>query len=409
MNDRDRSILRDLTEQYLAICERPEQQERRRLWRQHNSLKPTRPLIYVRAFAWRELAEAQCTCVEPVARQFETFFRQRIYWDSCRDDSIFEPWVTVNAACRTPEGGPWGLPLRWIASADPRGAKRMDPPIKDPADAQRMVKPHHKIDEQETQRRFELLSDAIGDLITINVDRGPAYQTWNADISTRLAQLRGLDQVMWDMMDRPDWLHDLVRFMRDGILEVHDEAEAAGDWGLCNHQNQAMSYAEELQDPAANQYGLQRRQLWTFCASQEFALVGPDLFDEFILQYQASIFEKFGLLAYGCCEDLTTIIPLLRQLPNLRRIAVSPMANVEKCAAQIRDDYVLSYRPSPADMVSYDFNPERIRRILRHDLGICRDSHVDITLKDVETVQNDPTRVPRWVTLTRQVIEEFWG
>jgi len=31
---------------------------------------------------------------------------------------------------------------------------------------------------------------------------------------------------------------------------------------------------------------------------------------------------------------------------------------------------------------------------------------VDITLKDIETVQGDPTRLRRWVEVVREVIEE---
>jgi hypothetical protein len=214
---------------------------------------------------------------------------------------------------------------------------------------------------------------------------------------------------MIDMLDNPEWLHSLVKFMRDGVLKAHAEAEAAGDWGLGAHQNQAMPYAKELEDPAANKNGVQRNQLWGYMASQEFTSVSPSMHDEFLLQYQLPILKCFGLVAYGCCEDLTRKIDILRQIPNLRRIAVSPFADVAKCAAEIRQDYVLSYRPSPADMVSYGFDRDRIRSILRQDLEACKDCHVDITLKDVETVEKDPERVKKWVTLTREVIDEVFG
>ncbi len=170
-----------------------------------------------------------------------------------------------------------------------------------------------------------------------------------------------------------------------------------------------MPYAEELADPAANANGVQRKQLWGYMAAQEFALVSPAKHDEFLLQYQLPILSQFGLVAYGCCEDLTRKIGILRQIPNLRRIAVSPFANAAKCAEQIGTDYVLSYRPSPADMVGYGFDPDRILSILRRDLTACRACHTDITLKDVETVQGDPNRVRQWVALTRQVIDEVHG
>ena len=127
-----------------------------------------------------------------------------------------------------------------------------------------------------------------------------------------------------------------------------------------------------------------------------------------MFQYQRPIMEHFGLVHYGCCEDLTRKIDMLRRVPNLRRIAVSPFADAARCAEQIGSDYVLSYRPSPADMVSYGFDPERIRSILGRDLTACRGCHVDVTLKDVETVQGDSGRVRNWVGLTREVIDRVW-
>ena len=83
------------------------------------------------------------------------------------------------------------------------------------------------------------------------------------------------------------------------------------------------------------------------------------------------------------------------------------MANVAKCAEQIGSDYILSYRPSPSDMVGYGFDPDRIRRIMSHDLEACKECHIDITLKDVETVEFDPKRVRRWVEITRELIEDL--
>ena len=71
--------------------------------------------------------------------------------------------------------------------------------------------------------------------------------------------------------------------------------------------------------------------------------------EEFLLRYQLPILEKFGLVSYGCCEDLTRKIDMLRRIPNLRRIGIAPAADVAKCAEQIGRDYVLSYRPSPTD------------------------------------------------------------
>jgi hypothetical protein len=401
-SNKDAGILRDLAKQVAAIAAKPIQDERRDLWRRHNSLQRTRPLIYTRWFACaHEIVGPRLQCADPFFRAHEYELRQLIFQDGLDDDYIIEPWITQRATHVTPPNGPWGLPYGRIPSTEPGGAWKYDPPIKKLEDAARMVRPRHAVDEQATARNVARLRDAVGDIMEVNVSRSPLYSCWNSDISTDLGYLRDIGQVMWDMMDNPAWLHRLVKFMSDAILSVQEEAEAAGDWRLGDHENQAMSYALELADPRANSRPVKRKDLWCFCAAQEMAQVSPTMHDEFILQYQLPIIEKFGLVAYGCCENLTNKIQMLRQIPNLRRIAVTPWADVRKCAEQIGEDYVLSWRPSPANMVCVQFDPDYIRRITRDALDASRGCHVDITLKDVQTVQGDPGRLRRWVEIVR--------
>jgi len=401
----DRDILRSLAEQYRDICAKPSQQEKRRLWRLKNSLKPVKPLIYIRACAWQEMPESRLQCEDAFFHPYESFFRQMLFQDTFEDDFIFEPWVTVGALYKCYG---WGLEVKRHMPEEARGSWKIDYAIKTLDDALKMQVPRHEIDETATAQNLERVKDVLGDIIPVAVDRGPAYRMWTADLSTDLGHLRGIENIMVDMLDNPDWLKGVLAFMRDGVLKAHDEAERAGDWSLLDHQNQAMPYAMELEDPSADAPGVPRKRLWAFAASQELTCVSPEMHNEFMLQYQIPILKHFGLAAYGCCEDLTRKIDILRQIPNLRRIGVAPLANVARCAEQIKRDYVLSYRPSPADMVSYGFSEERIISIVKRDLESCSDCHVDVTLKDVETVEGDPTRIKRWVRLVRKVIDEIW-
>ena len=318
----DIKILRELCLRYLEVCVKPDQQPRRTLWRQLHSLKPCMPLIYIRTCAWEEMEESRYLCEDPHYRSYESFFRKMLFQDTLGDDYIFEPWITVKTIHRC-EG--WGLDIHRHRSQEAGGSFKVDYPLKELSDIEKICFPHHEIDEEQTQSVVQKINEAIGDLIPINVDRGPAYRMWTADLSTDLGYLRGIENLMLDMMDQPEWLHRLLGFMRD-----HEQAEKAGDWGLSAHQNQAMPYAEELSDPVANVNGILRKELWGYMASQELTLVGPNLWNEFMFEYQKPILEQFGLTAYGCCEDLTRKIPYLRTLKNLRRIAVSPFANVNK-------------------------------------------------------------------------------
>ncbi|MHB9035406.1 MAG: uroporphyrinogen decarboxylase/cobalamine-independent methonine synthase family protein [Armatimonadota bacterium] len=398
------AILRSLAMRYLEICNNSEQNSRRDLWRRHNGLERTRPPIYVRAIPWIEVPEVhRLECKDGFLRGYEQWLRMMIFRSAIDDDYIYEPWITVEAVKMAPPGGIWGLEVKEICGEGPRGAVKYDAPIKNLSDKDKLIFPHHAVDEEATACNHARLNDAIGDILPVIVDRAPFYRVWGGDIITQLAYLRGLEQVMWDMVDNPEWLHELLTFMRDGILTVQEEAEASGDWRLYNHENQAMPYATELADPSTDPVPVMRSQLWYFCAAQELTLVSPRMHDEFMLQYQLPIIEKFGLVAYGCCEDLTEKIDMLRQIPNLRRIAIAPRADVRRCAEQVGADYVMSYRPNPAEMVCCGFDPDHVRRTLRNALDECIGCHVDITLKDVETVEGCPERLIEWARIAKEV------
>jgi hypothetical protein len=405
MNIQDKDIVRGLARQYAELANAPLEQQKRNRWRAKNSFKLTEPLIYIRAFAWNEMPESKLQTTDPLCREMENFFRSELFHSTFADDYIFEPWYSLRSVYLC-EG--WGLDSRreYAGETETLEAFKYDYSIKSLSDVKKMRPPVHAIDEAATAERLAKADDLIGDILPVDLMRGSCYRTWTADISTDLGRLRGMENFMLDMYENPEWLHGLLRFMSDGVLRAQDQAEAAGDTGRTFTYNQAMSYAEELPDPAPNVNGVKREQLWCFTAAQEFALVSPSMHEEFLLRYQLPIMKKFGLVAYGCCEDLTNKIPMLRQIPNLRRIAVSPFADVKSCAEQIGNDYVISYRPSPADMVSYGFDESRIRNILKRDLEYLKGTYFDITLKDVETVQSAPDRIRRWVALTREIIAE---
>ena len=404
----DVRILRELARRCAEAAAKPVQDERRDLWRRHNSLERTRPLVYLRGGScWGEVLEGRLECEDPFYRGHERSLRQSLFIEAAGDDTIREPWITQRASYVLPAKGHWGLEVRRIRTKDRPGTFIVDAPIKDLSDLGGLAEIHHRIDAEATERNASRLHEAVGDLLCVNVDRRPLYSCWAADISTDIAYLRGLEQVMWDMSDDPAGLHRLLAFMRDGILRAHAEAEAAGHWTLSCHDNQSVPYARELPDPQPNSAPVGRDRLWVFCAAQEMAVVSPQMHWEFMLEYQLPIIAKFGLSAYGCCEDLTQKIDMVRRIPNLRRIAVTPRASVRKSAEQIGDDYVFSWRPNPADMVCCGWDESRVRGIIRDGLEAARGCHVDITLKDAETVQSDPTRLTEWVRVVREVSEGY--
>lgn len=388
----------------------PIQEERRRLWRDHNSLRPTARVPVVVSFGmwnvWcREIfSDAAMTCQDPFYRAYERAMRVNLFQQSVGDDSIMEPWLTVPAVQPRNLGNTWGVGESHSEHVE-GGSWAFDPPIKDWADTAKLSWPPHAIDEAATKANVARLQDAVGDIITINVDRGPVCRGYASDLSYHVTQLRGLEQLMADMYENPKELHALMAFLRDGVLANQQAAEDAGDIGADNHGG-ISPYADQTIPPAPNSYGHRRRELWGFMAAQEFECVSPAQHDEFLLQYQLPILKHWGLVTYGCCENLTHKIDMLRQIPNLRTIAVTPRADVRRCAEQIGRDYVISWRPNPADMVCCQFDEDLIRRTIREGLEACRGCTVHVRLKDIETVQGEPRRLNRWVQIVREVAEK---
>jgi len=401
-----------LAKEYAAVAAKPIQEERRNLWSRHNSLKPTRPLVLVTYGMWnvwcREVfGEDTLQSQDPFYREHERSLRIQLFQDTIGDDFILEPWITQRAAVAGEWGNLWGVTEGAVRPEVEGGAWKFDPPIREWSDVGKLVAPPHNIDERKTAHDVQRLGDAVGDILEINLDRGPVCQGFMSDISTDIARLRGLEQLMIDIYESPRELHKLLAFMRDGILANQAAAEAAGDWGLTDQRNQAMVYSDETPWPRPNVRGQPRKRLWCHLAAQEYTLISPAHHEEFLLQYQRPIMANFALSAYGCCEDLTRKIDMLRSVPNLRHIAVTPRADVRRCAEQIGKDYVLSWRPNPADMVCCGFDAARIRRIIRDGLRSARGCFVHVHLKDVETVEGDTSRLARWVEIVRDEADKL--
>ena len=413
-NGKDIEVMRDLAKQYAEIAAKPIQEERRKLWRRHFSLKKTRPPVLVtygmhNVWCRDVFSRENMVFQDPFWRRYERWLRMQIFHDSIGDDYICEPWIPQNAVYKVRRGAfgeSWGMEPKRSDTGDEGGSYKLKAPIADWGDMASLKAPSHEIDETATTRNYERLGEAIGDILEIDVNRGPMLTNFSGDVSTTVAAQRGLEQIMLDMYDSPVQLRELLSCLRDGILENQGEAEKAGDFSLTSQNNQAMTYAEELDQPKPNSGARKRNALWGFCAAQEYTLISPEFHDEFLLKYQIPIMAPYGLVHYGCCEDLTRKIAMLRQVPNLRSIAVTPRADVQKCAEQIGEDYVLSWRPNPTDMVCLNWDADRVERIIRGGVGACRDGIFHIHLKDVETVQGEPERLQRWTHLVRAILEK---
>lgn len=405
----DRELLRSLASQVARIAHLPEQEEKRKLWIAHNSLEKVGPMVM--SFpegSWNELLPPESLrLTDPVLRGWECSLRQTIYaHEHLHDDEVVEPvfdigWVSTFSG--------WGLDYRWIC---PEGTKAStwDSPMKELRDIERLRFPTSVMDEERTHELVAVASDIFGDLLNVRI-RGLLW--WSVGLANTAVMLRGLQQVMLDMYDNPGWLHELMSFLRDGTIHWIESLETQGYLTLNNEADHVCSggvfHTRELPSAGYVPGRVRLKDTWGFAEAQEFVGVSPQQFEEFALEYQLPILERFGLTCYGCCEPLHDRLHLLKRIPNLRRVSISPWADPVAAAEGLGDDYIFSYKPNPATLAAVDLDENFIRRQIEEIMRICRDCVLEIIMKDTHTVNGEPWRIERWTRIASEVRGKRWG
>jgi hypothetical protein len=67
-------------------------------------------------------------------------------------------------------------------------------------------------------------------------------------------------------------------------------------------------------------------------------------------------------------------------------------------------DYVFSRKPNPSLISTGVFDESAIRDDIRRTLDVAGDCRLEIIMKDVHTLNNEPERLARWVRLAREEV-----
>ncbi|MHC5059057.1 MAG: hypothetical protein ACYTKD_30750 [Planctomycetota bacterium] len=404
---KDREIVRDLAKRVAEIAALPVQAERRELWTRHNDLAPARPMILVfPEGSWRELLpDSGLECEDKALRGIERGFRQRIYYhEHIHDDTVIESGFTIGKAVRR---SGWGLQAKRVRSTEARGAWGFDPVINEPADLAKLRHPEVTHDEKETARRLESATELLGDILDVEL-RGIAHISFH--LMSIYIHLRGLAQVMLDMYENPAMLHDAMAFLEEGYRGLVRQYVEQNLLSLNNdgtyHSSGGVGYTTQLPKPDHDPERVRPVDMWASAESQEMAQVSPEFHEEFATAYERRLLEPFGLTGYGCCEDLTRKLDNVFRIPNMRRISISPFADVEKCAEKLRGNYVFSWKPHPSHLVG-TFDADAVRGYIAHALeatGKCG-CVLEMVLKATHTCENHPERVAEWTRIAREEVE----
>jgi len=402
----ERKLLRDLAKQVADIAALPVMEERKRLWRRHNALKAGRPMVLVfPEGSWRELLPAESLrCASKEGRALELDLRRRIYThEHFFDDTVVEALMVVGTVVHSTG---WGLEPKWRPATEAVGARGFDPVILTPADLKKLKAPRFSRDDDATRARLQEMQELFGGILRVEL-RGVRY--FGIHIMNLYTALRGLDQVMLDMVENPGMLHDAMAFYEEAYQGMIRQYAEMNLFSLNNdntyHSSGGVGWSDELPKPGFDPARVRPCDLWASAEAQELALVGPEMHEEFVLAYERRLLAHFGLNGYGCCEDLSRKLDYVFAIPNIRRISISPFADVEVCAAKMKNRAIFSWKPHPSHLVGA-FNTGLIRDYIARTLDVCA-AHgcvLELVLKDTHTCDKKPERFTEWTRIARDLI-----
>jgi hypothetical protein len=431
----EKDTLRRLAAMVRDIAAEPIQTDKRERWIAHNTLRSTDPMVLaIPEGAWLDcLPTDTIICHHSLARGWEKRLRMMIYLhDVICDDYVVEPYFNVgwmggfsgfkidNGAEPVSSGGEWTPENTYyihpnhdntLLSARFSGNIHSEPPLWEPDDLKYLKCDGYIIDKEETYKRVEMAAEIFGDLLPVRLH---GWMWVTGGFAQTAVRLRGYDQLMLDIYDRPEWVHEFLSFLGRSVDESLVKLEESGCLST-NHEGDwigtgGLGYTDELPADGFQPGKVRCRDIWGFAECQDLIGFSPDVVDEFFFPYILPSLSRFGLNHYGCCEPIHDKIHLLKKIPRLRRVSISPWCDIKKSAEGFGGTVIFSMKPNPSALSMSQMDDDEISAELISNLRITRANGcvVEILMKDLHSIQ-DPRRITRWVQLAREAVSKVYG
>ena len=408
--EKDRSILRGLAEKQAEIASLPVNKERVVEWTRLNGLNKGRPLVWINEIPWHEMnvnGELDLQTTSEFCRAVEQQLRRTIYqWNHMQCDMVVDPkFYSPLVIHDTGFGIEEDVDIIKQDEKSDIISRRFHPQINDEKDLEKIKNPVVTHDEEASEMSYQTLMELFGDILSIEKVGiiHSLFAPWD-----ELIRWWGVQEAMTDLVMRPELVHQamerlvnanlyrLQQWRNLNLLSLTDGNYRVGSGGL--------GYSDELPQADFDPAHVRTSDQWGFATAQIFSGVSPVMHEEFALQYERRWLEQFGLNYYGCCEPLHNKIGILKSIPNLRKISMSPWADVEKMVEKTEGRYVLSYKPNPAVFATNEWNPAQARKNLSEVLDMTRGCVVEVVMKDISTVRYKPQRLWEWSEIATDLV-----
>ena len=204
--------------------------------------------------------------------------------------------------------------------------------------------------------------------------------TWWRGCLDLAIQLRGYDQFVADIMERPGFVHQLLLFLTEQRCRWHEH--------YCRHFGLPLAPAGVADD-------------WI-----NIPFISPQFFADFVLPRYLEI-ERFhgGISGVHSCGNQTPVQQYLLLIRSLNHFEVSPWTDLTQTLRNLPPDKTLGVALHPNDVLCA--SPEQMADKLRFITASCAGRHYGISTSGLTPITGDPQdyldSIARWLAIARQI------
>lgn len=406
MIQKDKDIIRELAKRYMELATDESQQKMNKRMLDTNDLKLVRPPVLIDEIPWYQMdidGELTCLCEDKETRKVEAWLRQAIYRRKhFKADTMLEPFYPVVMAY---DSTGIGIELKEeIIRTDGQNnivSHGYEDVLEDESSVDLIKIPTFTARPDKDEARVAFLSELLGDALPVKLcGRSYLYHApWD-----KIARYRGMEAILYDFYDRPEHLHAIRQKFHDIAVAEMDFIEK--ELHVCPNRPNLHCTPAYISGLAEDGW----KATWLRTMAQGFSEVSPAMHQEFELDYIMKIADRFAYTYYGCCEPLDNKLDIIFQIPNLRKVGVSPWAKEEIMAERLGGNYVYARKPNPAH-VALSTDPDVIRKETEKTVKLCQKygCPVEFVLKDISTVSNKPQNLIVWSEVVSDVLDTYYG
>lgn len=413
LSQADKDMLRRLGEEKKEFADMDAASDKAALWTAMNDLESKRPMVWINEIPWHEMnvnGELTLSCAHPWARNLERDLRREIYQRKhMPGDMIVSDYIECQKVFSTTDFGI--VEETETAHTDAENdiySRHFKIQISEEEDVEKIKMPEIHFMQKATEYNYNAMRDLFDGIIEVKPtgQKHIWYTPWDF-----LIRWWGIEEAMMDLLVRPEMVHNAYERMVDAWMVELNQFDEQNLLSLdCNNTrigSGGYGYTSELPGEDYDPAHVHPRNMWGCANAQILSSVSPKMHWEFAIEHDLRWLARFGLTYYGCCEPLDGKIDLMRKIPNLRKISVSPWCDTEKITGQVGGDYVLSRKPNPAIFAESSFDEREAEKQLTDFLGSAGGGHVEIIMKDISTVGYHPENLWKWEKIAMRVAEKY--